>query len=83
MPFIVMTGMHWAFLTITIPALATPGGEMLIIPAMLVINMAQGAAKTRVGIKTKNNARMFSTLAAGFTAIFAGLTEPCMYGVNF
>lgn len=82
MPFIVMTGMHWAFLTITIPALATPGGEMLIIPAMLVINMAQGAACIGVGIKTKNNALKQKSLAAGFTAIFAGLTEPCMYGVN-
>ncbi|ECG8590169.1 PTS beta-glucoside transporter subunit EIIBCA [Salmonella enterica subsp. salamae] len=82
MPFIVMTGMHWAFMTITIPALATPGGELLIMPAMLVINMAQGAACIGVGIKTKNSGLKQKSFAAGFTALFSGLTEPCMYGVN-
>lgn len=82
MPFIVMTGMHWAFITITLPALATPGGEMLIIPAMLIINMAQGAACIGVGIKTKNKKLKQTSYAAGFTALFSGLTEPCMYGVN-
>jgi len=82
MPFIVMTGMHWAFITITLPALATPGGELLIIPAMLIINLSQGAACIGVGIKTKNSKLKQTSFAAGFTAIFSGLTEPCMYGVN-
>lgn len=82
MPFIVMTGMHWAFITITLPALATPGGELLIVPAMLIINLAQGAACIGVGIKTKNTKLKQTSFAAGFTALFSGLTEPCMYGVN-
>lgn len=41
MPFIVMTGMHWAFAPIFLAAsIATP--DVLILPAMLGSNLAQG-----------------------------------------
>ena len=44
MPFIVMTGMHWAFIPVVFGALDTSAGESLMLPAMLISNLAQGAA---------------------------------------
>lgn len=82
MPFIVMTGMHWTFTPIVLGALATGQGDALILPIMLVTNLAQGAASVAVGFKSRNSRLKQTSLAAGFTCIFSGLTEPCMYGVN-
>ncbi|KNC08430.1 PTS beta-glucoside transporter subunit IIABC [Klebsiella sp. RIT-PI-d] len=82
MPFIVMTGLHWAFTPIVLGSLASGQGDSLILPIMLVINMAQGAASIAVGIKSRNSQLKQTSLAAGFTCVFSGLTEPCMYGVN-
>ena len=82
MPFIVMTGMHWAFVPVALTALATPEGESILLPAMLASNLAQGAACLAVALKSKNsNIRQIAS-ASGFSALFAGITEPGMYGVT-
>ncbi|PRW82886.1 PTS beta-glucoside transporter subunit EIIBCA, partial [Pseudomonas simiae] len=53
MPLIIMTGMHWAFAPIfLIASPATP--DILILPAMLASNIAQGAATLAVSLKAKN-----------------------------
>ncbi|NOL95624.1 hypothetical protein G9Q17_29190, partial [Klebsiella pneumoniae] len=67
MPFIVMTGMHWAFAPIFLAAsIATP--DVLILPAMLGSNLAQGAASMAVALKSKNNNTKQIAFAAGFSA---------------
>ncbi|CYW33636.1 beta-glucoside-specific PTS transporter subunit IIABC [Streptococcus suis] len=81
MPFIVMTGMHWAFAPIFLAAsIATP--DVLILPAMLGSNLAQGAASMAVAFKSKNSNTKQIAFAAGFSALFAGATEPALYGVT-
>ncbi|HEM2717120.1 TPA: PTS glucose transporter subunit IIA [Streptococcus suis] len=81
MPFIVMTGMHWAFAPIFLAAsIATP--DVLILPAMLGFNLAQGAASMAVAFKSKNSNTKQIAFAAGFSALFAGVTEPALYGVT-
>ncbi|HFI0756789.1 TPA: beta-glucoside-specific PTS transporter subunit IIABC [Streptococcus suis] len=81
MPFIVMTGMHWAFAPIFLAAsIATP--DVLILPAMLGSNLAQGAASMVVAFKSKNSNTKQIAFAAGFSALFAGVTEPALYGVT-
>lgn len=81
MPFIVMTGMHWAFAPIFLAAsIATP--DVLILPAMLGSNLAQGAASMAVALKSKNNNTKQIAFAAGFSALLAGITEPALYGVT-
>ncbi|MGT2784982.1 beta-glucoside-specific PTS transporter subunit IIABC [Streptococcus merionis] len=81
MPFIVMTGMHWAFAPIFLAAsVATP--DVLILPAMLGSNLAQGAASMAVALKSKNNNTKQIAFAAGFSALFAGITEPALYGIT-
>ncbi len=82
MPFIVMTGMHWAFIPVVFGALETPAGESLMLPAMLISNLAQGAACLAVAIKSKNSRIKQVAGSSSVSAIFAGVTEPGLYGVT-
>lgn len=82
MPFIVMTGMHWAFIPVVFAALATPAGESLMLPAMLISNLAQGAACLAVAVKSKNSSLKQVAASSGVSALFAGVTEPGLYGVT-
>lgn len=81
MPFIVMTGMHWAFIPVVFGALATPAGESLILPAMLISNLGIGGACLAVGLKSKNANMKQLGISSGVSALFAGVTEPGLYGV--
>lgn len=81
MPLIVMTGMHWAFAPIfLIASPATP--DILILPAMLAANLAQGAAALAVSSKTKDKNLKQVAAASGISALLAGVTEPALYGVT-
>ena len=82
MPFIVMTGMHWAFIPVVFAALETPAGESLMLPAMLISNLAQGAACFAVAVKSKNGGLKQLAGSSAVSAIFAGVTEPGLYGVT-
>ncbi len=82
MPFIVMTGMHWAFIPMVFAALDTSGGEFLMLPAMLVSNLAQGASCLAVSLKSKNSGLKQNAFASGCSALLAGVTEPALYGVS-
>lgn len=83
MPFIVMTGMHWAFVPACLLALADPGYEMMLIPAMLCSNTAQAGAAFGVAFKTEDRELKQMAFPAGISALLAGVTEPAMYGVTF
>lgn len=61
-------------------SIATP--DVLILPAMLGSNLAQGAASMAVAFKSKNSNTKQIAFAAGFSALFAGVTEPALYGVT-
>lgn len=82
MPFIVMTGMHWAFVPACLLALADPGYDVMLIPAMLCSNTAQAGAAFGVAFKTKDKAMKQMAFPAGISALLAGVTEPAMYGVT-
>ncbi|MGX7420594.1 beta-glucoside-specific PTS transporter subunit IIABC [Carnobacterium gallinarum] len=81
MPLIVMTGMHWAFAPIfLIASPATP--DILILPAMLAANLAQGAAALAVSFKTKDKNLKQVAMGSGISALLAGVTEPALYGIT-
>ena len=82
MPFLVMTGMHWAFVPATLTALATSAGDSAMLPAMLLSNLAQGAACLAVACKSKNSELKQVASASGVSALVAGITEPALYGVT-
>ena len=82
MPFIVMTGMHWAFVPATLLAISNPGYELMLLPAMLASNIAQAGATFAVAVKTKDSKMRQIAIPAGISALLAGVTEPAMYGVT-
>lgn len=81
MPYLVMTGMHWAFIPVTLAALETAEGEMLMLPAMLAANLALGASCLAVAVRSKDKVLKQEAAASGISAMFAGVTEPGLYGV--
>ena len=82
MPFIVMTGMHWAFVPAALMSLANPGYELMLLPAMLASNTAQAGATFGVAAKTKDKDLREMAIPAGISALLAGVTEPTMYGIT-
>ena len=82
MPFIVMTGMHWAFVPACLLGLADPGFDLLLLPAMLCSNTAQAGATFGAAFKTKDKEMRQMAIPAGISALLAGVTEPAMYGIT-
>lgn len=81
MPFIVMTGMHWALAVFALVA-TQQNPDTLLLPAMLASNLAQGIACVIVGLKAKNKDMKSTAFSSGILALIAGVTEPAMYGVT-
>lgn len=79
-PFIIMTGMHYAFMPVMLSQMAA-GGETFLGPASLASNMAQAGATLAVAFKSKNVEIKQIATSTGFTALM-GITEPAMYGVT-
>lgn len=65
-PLLVMTGMHYALVSIGINNLAKVGWENVVGPGMLVSNIAQGGAALAVATKTKDE----KLKALGFSTYF-------------
>lgn len=84
MPFIVMTGMHWAFVPATLMALGDGGVgyDLMLLPAMLSSNVAQAGASFGVFFKTKNKDLKGMAIPAAVSALLAGVTEPALYGIT-
>ncbi len=80
-PLLVMTGMHYSLLPVSLNQLALTGTETVFAAGALAPNIGQGAAALCVGLKAKNKKLKSIGYSAGLTAIM-GITEPAMYGVN-
>ncbi|MCQ4780777.1 glucose PTS transporter subunit IIA [Anaerostipes hadrus] len=81
-PFVVMAGMHHAFTPIKLGMIATTGYENFICIGELCSNMAQGAASLAVALRSKNKDFKQIAGSSAFSALFAGITEPVLYGVT-
>ena len=82
MPFIVMTGMHYALIPLCLNNMAILGYDVVVIVTMFCSNICQGAASLGAGMKSKNPDTRSEGLACAISAIVAGVTEPAMYGIN-
>ena len=85
MPFVIMTGMHGAFVPYLLQMLTDPtiGYEPIFFPALIISNINQGIASLAVALKTKNAELKSTAMSTAVTAVVAGVTEPAMYAVNF
>lgn len=81
-PFVVMAGMHHAFTPIKLGMIATTGYENFICIGELCSNMAQGAVSLAVALRSKNKDFKQIAGSSAFSALFAGITEPALYGVT-
>ncbi|MEG0366228.1 MAG: beta-glucoside-specific PTS transporter subunit IIABC [Coprobacillus sp.] len=81
-PWMVATGMHATLAIAGIQILSQSGYDPFSRTLTLTANMAQGAAAAACAVKTKNKAFRSTCISAAFTAFFAGITEPCIYGVS-
>lgn len=82
MPFIIMTGMHYALIPLCMNNIATLGFDALVLVTMFCSNLAQGGASLGVAFKSKNQETKSEGIACGISALVAGVTEPAMYGIN-
>lgn len=82
MPFIVMTGMHYALIPLFINNLATIGFDVIVLVTMYCSNICQGGAAFGVAAKTKDMETRSEGIACGISATVAGVTEPALYGIN-
>lgn len=82
MPFIVMTGMHYALVPLSMNNLATLGCDVVVAVTMFCSNIAQGGATFGVALKTKDQETRSEGIACGISATVAGVTEPALYGIN-
>ena len=81
-PWMVATGMHATLAIAGIQILSQSGYDPFSRTLTLTANMAQGAAAVACAVKTKNKEFRSTCISAAFTAFFAGITEPCIYGVS-
>lgn len=82
MPFVVMTGMHYALTPLAMAGLTGVGYDALVIIGMFCSNIAQGGAALGAAVKTKKTELRSEGIACGISATVAGVTEPAMYGIN-
>ena len=81
-PFIIMTGMHGAFVPYLLEMLGGVGYEPIFFPALVISNINQGIACLAVALKSKNPDVKSTGLSCAVTGVVAGVTEPAMYGIN-
>ena len=81
-PWLVVTGMHSTLSIAGIQVLSQSGYDPFSRTLTLTANMAQGSAAIACALKTKNKEFRGTCISAAFTAFFAGITEPCIYGVT-
>ena len=76
----VMFGMHWGLVPITITNLGSLGYDFLL-PIAVCGVLAQAGAALGVSLKSKNKKTKGLAASSSITAIF-GITEPAIYGVT-
>ena len=82
MPFIVMTGMHYALVPLMFNNYATIEYDVIVAITMFCSNIAQGGATFGVALKTKDEDTRSEGIACAISAGVAGVTEPALYGIN-
>ncbi len=80
-PLLVLTGMHRVFTPTIIQTIAETGTEAMVMPSEIGANIGMGGACLAVAWKTKNIALKQTSMAAGASALMAGISEPALYGV--
>lgn len=86
MPFIVMTGMHYALIPLCTMSLASYGYDAILITTMFCSNLAQGGTALAVACKTRDkdlrSEAVASSIGGGLAGLFAGITGVVGYSMG-
>lgn len=82
LPWLVMCGMHTALVPFMAAAITDPGYDGVFRPAFILHNMSEGGSCFGVALRTKDKNLRAEAFSIGFGCIFAGVTEPAIYGIN-
>ena len=74
---------HYGFFSYFLNEFTTKGVEPFYCISNYIMNISMGAASLAVAIRTRNKEAKSTYLAAAFTAIVAGVSEPALFGVAF
>lgn len=77
----VLFGLHWGFVPVMINDLSTQGYSLLAGPLVAAV-VAQGAAMAAIAIRSRSAKRREIAGPASISALFAGITEPGIYGAT-
>lgn len=80
-PFLVMMGMHTLFAPIILQNFSTLGYDPLVKPALLLHVIAEGGMALGVALRAKDKDIKANAFSIGITSIFAGISEPAVYGI--
>lgn len=83
LPFLIMVGVHTVFSLFMVQLLQNPGYDGLFRPALLLHNMAEGAACLAVAARTKDAEFRSEAISIAIGCTVAGVTEPALYGITF
>lgn len=81
-PLLILTGMHGALFPYMFQSLVSFGYEPIVATANVLSNINQGAAAAAVAVKCKDKATKSTAGSSAITAVFGGVTEPAMFGIN-
>lgn len=79
---LVMTGLHQGLGPVILQNMSTLGYDPFMMSACLASNMSQGGAALAVALKSKNTKLKGVAFGASISALFGGVTEPALFGVN-
>lgn len=83
LPFMIMVGVHTVFNPFMLQLLENPGFDALFRPALILHNVAEGGACLAVALRTRDKDFRSEALSIAIGCIFAGVTEPALYGITF
>lgn len=81
LPFMVMAGMHTLFVPFLIESLNVVGFDTFFRPALILHVIAEGGAALGVALRTKDIKIRSESFSIGIGSIFAGISEPAIYGI--
>ena len=82
LPWMIMAGMHTALVPFMAQSLSNPGYDAIFRPAFLLHNMSEGGACIGSALREKDPEKRAEIFSLAVGCIFAGVTEPAIYGNN-
>lgn len=82
LPLLVITGMHWIFITLTLARLGMYGVENGFMVSCFILSMTLSAASFVVFLKSRSTDQKKLALSASLTGFFTGTSEPFLFGIG-